>query len=152
MMNVVKFPLSQAYSPRPGWRSAELQRLTSACAGYLPTGQASGWEFGETERGDPQLYLLGPGPKQDCILSISRLGQLYILEDGKGRVLFEHDNLLLFAEQAAAALSRKKKAILAQIAVAWYAAREFYEEKVEPALAESIEAASHFASPLGVLA
>ena len=50
-----------------------------ACAVHIPGGQASGWELGETERGDPQLYLLGPAPEHDCILSISRLGRLYIL-------------------------------------------------------------------------
>jgi hypothetical protein len=31
------------------------------------------WAFGETERRDLQLCLLGPAPEHDCILSISRL-------------------------------------------------------------------------------
>jgi hypothetical protein len=149
-MNVVKFPLKTNEADR-GWQNAELQRLTSACAMHVASGQASGWEFGETERGDPQLYLLGPAPEQECILSISRLGRLYILEDGSGRVIFEHDNLLLLAEQAATALRNKKNAVLAQIAVAWCAMREFYEEKIEPALAEPMEVASHLAPQLGAL-
>jgi hypothetical protein len=86
------------------------------------------------------------------ILSISRLGRLYILEDGSGRVIFEHDNLLLLAEQAAAALRNRKQAILAQMAVAWCAMREFYEEKIEPALAEPMEVLSHFAPQIAALA
>jgi hypothetical protein len=150
-MTVVQFPRKLVGEVQSGWHSAELQRLMSACAVYLPSGQASGWEFGETERGDPQLYLLGPGPEQECVLSISRLGALYILEDGNGRVIFEHDNLLLLADQLATALRNKKRAVLAQIALAWCAMREFYEEKIEPALAEPMDVIAHFA-PLGALA
>jgi len=150
-MNVVNFPLKSERTIEGGWQNAELQRLMSACAVYLPHGQASGWEVGETERGDPQLYLLGPAPEHDCILSISRLGRLYILEDGNGRIMFEHDNLLLLAERAASALRKRKQAILAQIAVTWYAMREFYGEKIEPAMAEPMEVFSHFAPQLAAL-
>jgi hypothetical protein len=67
-------------------------------------------------------------------------------------VIFEHSNLVLLAEQAAAALRNKKRAILAQIAVAWCAMREFYEEKIEPAMAEPMEVVSHFAPQLAALA
>jgi hypothetical protein len=151
-MNVVEFPLKSANEAGRGWRRTELQRLMSACAAYIPHAQVSAWECGETECGDPQLYLLGPAPEQECILSISRLGRLYILEDGNGRVVFEHDNLLLLAEQAANALRNKRQAILAQIAVAWCTMREFYEEKIEPALAEPMEVIAHFAPQLGALA
>jgi hypothetical protein len=151
-MTVLTFPRHRTEELPQGWQSAELQRLMSACAVYLPTGRASGWEYGETECGDPQLYLLGPAPDYDCILSISRLGHLYILEDGNGRVMFEHSNLVLLAEQAATALRKKKQAILAQIAIAWCAMREFYEEKIEPAMAEPIELVSHFAPQLAALA
>lgn len=150
-MKVVSFPSRKAPMPR-GWQSAELHRLVEACAAYFPSGLAGGWEVGETERGDPQFYLLGPAPEHDCILSISRLGRLYVLEDGYGRVLFEHDNLVPLAEQAAAALRRKKQAILAQIAVTWCAMREFYEEKIEPAMAEPVELLTHFAPQLAALA
>jgi hypothetical protein len=38
------------------------------------------------------VFLVGPPPDYDCITSISRLGRLYVIEDGAGRVLFEHDN------------------------------------------------------------
>ena len=75
--------------------------------------------------------LLGPPPDYDCILSISRLGRLYVIEDGHGRVLFEHDNPMLLAEQATAALRRRKASLVARIAVAWCALREAFEEKTE---------------------
>jgi hypothetical protein len=150
-MTVVSFRRRSGPDHR-SWQDSELQRLTSACAIYLPDGQASGWDFGETECGDPQLYLIGPAPEHDCILSISRIGRHYILEDGKGRVIFEHDNLATLAEQAAAALRHKKQAILAQLALAWCAMRGFYEEKVEPALAEPMEVLSHIAPQLAALA
>jgi hypothetical protein len=150
-MNVVRFPLPSDHAIERGWHRAELQRLINACAVYLPSGQASGWEFGRTECGDPQLYLLGPAPEQECILSISRLGALYVLEDGNGRVMFEHNDLMLLAKQVSTALRNKKRAVLAQIGVTWCAMREFYEEKIEPALAEPVEVISHFA-PFGALA
>ena len=109
-MNVVQFPRVQEPLPQ-GWQSGELTKLTNACAASIPSGDVSGWEVGTTEYGDPQLYLLGPAPDHDCILSISRLGRLYVLEDGKGQVLFENDNLMLLAEQTCSALRRKKAEI-----------------------------------------
>jgi hypothetical protein len=148
-MTVVNFP------PRahpPGWHRAELEGLMRACAIYVPRGEGSGWESGTTERGDPQLYLLGPEPEHDCILTVSRLGRVYVLEDGNGCVLFEHDNLMLLAERARAALRRKRQAVVARLAVAWCAAREFFEEKVEPVLAEPVEILHHFAPQLAALA
>ena len=63
-----------AWGETPGGRrSSELQHLITACAVHISSGAASGWAFGETERRDLQLCLLGPAPKHDCILSISRL-------------------------------------------------------------------------------
>jgi hypothetical protein len=150
-MTVVDFPSQYQPAPRE-WQSHELQRLRNACSAYLPRGHAVEWAVGATERGDPQLYLIGPAPDYDCILSISRLGRLYILEDGNGRIVFEDPQLLSFAEQVADTLRRKKQAIIAQIAVTWCAMREFYEEKIEPALAEPVEILSHFAPQMASLA
>jgi hypothetical protein len=59
---------------------------------------------------------------------------------------------VLFAEQVAASLRSTRRSILAHIAVAWCAMREFYEEKVEPALAEPVEVLSHVAPQLAALA
>ena len=102
-MSVLKFPRVETPLPE-GWRSEELHRVASACAGAIAKGEASGWEVGATESGDPQVYVLGPPPDYDCILCISRLGRHYVIEDGNGRVLFEHGNLMLLAEQATAVL------------------------------------------------
>ena len=137
-MNVVPFPR------RDGdiaglWQRFEMQRVADACAEPLSRGDVSGWEAGVTEAGDPQLYLLGPPPERECLVCLSRLGRVYVLEDGQGRILFEHDAIDVLAEQVRGALRRKRAAIVARIAVAWIAVREVFEEKVEPALAEPIE-------------
>ena len=57
-----------------------------------------------TEKGDVQFYLLSPLPDQACELCVSRIGRRYILEDGSGRLLFEHRNLDLVALHAKAAV------------------------------------------------
>jgi hypothetical protein len=149
-MNVVKFP--RAPEPLPaGWQTGELTKLTNACA-TVPNSEISGWEVGMTEYGDPQLYLLGPAPDHDCVLSISRLGRLYVLEDGKGQVLFENDNIMLLAEHTCSALRKRKAELVAKLVVCWCAVREFFEEKVEPMLAEPMEVITHFAPQLAALA
>ena len=150
-MNVVPFPRTPAFFTR-GWQTNELTRLTDACAAAIRSGEISGWEIGTTERGDPQLYLIGPAPEHDCILSISRLDRLYILEDGKGQVLFENDNVMLIAEQTYCALRKGKAEIVARLTVYWCAVREFFEEKIEPVLVEPIEVMTHFSPHFAVLA
>ena len=150
-MKVVPFPRTPAPFPR-GWQTNELTTLTEACAAAIPSGEISGWELGTTERGDPQLYLIGPAPEHDCILSISRLDRLYILEDGKGKVLYENYNITLLAEQIYRALRKGKAGIIARLTVCWCALREFFEEKIEPVLVEPIEVAIHFAPPFAALA
>jgi hypothetical protein len=149
-MTVIQFPHVLAVPPQ-SWQTAELAKLTNACTAAAH-GDIIGWEIGTTETGDPQLYMLGPAPDHDCILSITRLGRLYVLEDGKGQVLFEDGNLTLLAEQACGALRRKKAEIVARLTVCWCAVREFFEEKVEPVLAEPVEFVTHFAPQLAALA
>jgi hypothetical protein len=150
-MSVVPFP--RAARPSSGhWSAKELSRLTSACAGAIPEGGVSGWEVGATDQGDPQLYVLGPAPDFDCVLSVSRLGRHYVLEDGKGRVLFEHDDLVRLADQTCDVLRRRKSQIIAQFAIGLCALRELFEERVEPALAEPMEIISHLAPQLAALA
>ena len=148
-MNVVQFPRTPE-SPSTGWQTAEITKLTNACAA-VPGNDLSGWEVGMTECGDPQLYLQGPAPDHDWVLSISRLGRLSVLEDGKGTVLFEHDNLTQLAEQTCSALRKRKAEVVAQFAICWCAVREFFEEKIEPILAEPMEVLSHFAPQFAAL-
>jgi hypothetical protein len=149
-MTVVKFP--HATKLAAGWPEGELRRVLNVCAESIATGGASGWEFAKTENGDPQIYLLGPPPDCDCILSISRLGNFYIVEDGNGRVLFEHQDPVRLAEQAAAALRRRKSAIVARIAIAWCAVREAIEEKTDAMVGESFDLLTHMAPQLATLA
>jgi len=148
-MTVVRFP-GEAATDR--WRPAELQQFLAVSGRAIAAGEASGWEVGSTDQGDPQVYLIGPPPDYDCILSISRLGRIYVIEDGAGRVLFENDNPMLLAEQAATALQRRKSALVARIAVAWCALREAFEEKTEAVMAEPMELLAHVAPQLAALA
>ena len=147
----MKFPGAPAQAAE-GWQLAELQQFLAVSASAIAAGEASGWEVDVTERGDPQIFLLGPPPDYSCILSISRLGRLYVIEDGAGRVLLEHDNPMLLAEQATTALRRRKAAIVARVTVAWCALREAFEEKTEAMMAEPMELLAHVAPQLAALA
>jgi hypothetical protein len=141
-MNILQFPSRFDHIP---WHSTELKEVLGSCAESIYRGEASGWEVGRTESGDPQFYLLGPAPDYECLLCISRLGRVYVLEDGNGRVLIEDNGLVSVAQYVREALSRKKGAIVARITVAWYAFRETVEDKAEAMLAETHEVLVHFA-------
>jgi len=149
-MSVVEFPIGCVR--RDGWTAAELTQVVAGVAHSVETGAATGWEVGATESGDPQFYLLGPPPDHDCILCVSRLGALYVLEDGSGRILREHDSLQVLAETARSFLRAKKAAIVARVAVIWCAAREIFEEKMEAMLGEGEDLLVHVAPQLAALA
>ena len=127
-MTVVMFPRAAQHG---SWQAIELQQFVSMSSDAIAMGEASTWYVGVTERNDPQFFLIGPPPEHDCILTISRLGRLYVIEDGAGHVLFESNNPTLLAEQAVAALRRRKMAIVARVAVAWGALREFCERVLQ---------------------
>jgi hypothetical protein len=127
-MNVLPFR-SQAF--HSGWNASEMQAMETAFAATLAEGKASGWAVGETERGDPQVYLLGPLPQENCILCISRVGRRYVIEDGTGGLLSERGSLLLLAEQLRLLLRNRGAAIVARIGLIWCAGRKAAEEKVE---------------------
>ena len=145
-----------AFKPRlPGegpWRAAELKQIVDGLAAPLNDGDAGGWDVGVTEVGDPQFYLLGRPPQDECLLCISRLGRLYVLEDGRGRVLFEHNSLLVLAEQARTVLRKKKSQIAARLALVWCAIRQAFEEKLDAVAIEGEELLTHVVPQLGVLA
>ena len=136
---------------QPGWNRSEMETIAMAFTPTVGAGEASGWVVAETERGDPQVYLLGPSPDQDCILSVSRLGRNYIVEDGSGGLLSERGSLMLLAEQLRLLLRRRTSALVARIGLIWIAARKATEEKVEPLIAEPIEIISELA-PLAMVA
>lgn len=149
-MNVVNFPRTKLGEPGV-WRSSELDHLLPTCS-LQSVGGANGFAVGSTERGDPQLYVLGQQPDYDCLLCVTRIGNLYVLEDGNGRVVFEHTNLSMLAEQIPATISRRRAAIAAKFLLLWAAFRQTVEEKIEPMMAEPLEVATHLMPQLAAFA
>lgn len=114
-MTVVAFKSPAADCPGI-WHADELQQLVGIFAAHAARGDASDWAVAATEAGDPQFYLLGERPAQDCVLAISRLGRDYVLEDGEGAVIAENHNLALIADKAVAlSLSARRATILTRI-------------------------------------
>lgn len=133
------------------WRTGELNTIVERLAPESSRGGARRWDVGITDIGDPQFYLLGP-PHDECILCISRLGRLYVLEDGHGQLLFEHNSLLALAEQARVVLQKKKTQIVARVALVWCAVRETIEEKLDAMVVEGEELLAHCVPQLAALA
>jgi hypothetical protein len=133
------------------WQPAELKALVESLASDSSRGGPRRWDVGITEIGDPQFYLLG-APNDECILCISRLGRLYVLEDGAGKLLFEHNSLLVLAEQARAVLQKRKAQIVARAALIWCAIRETIEEKLDAMVLEGEELLVHYVPQLAALA
>ncbi len=102
--------------PAAAGADCELDRFVETFAGERDRGEASGWDTGTTETGDPQFYLLGPPPDHDCILCVSRLGKLYVLEDGAGHLVFENADFELLARQAKPLLKAGKDAAAGAVA------------------------------------
>jgi len=146
-----------AFAPKPSqqdgvWQAREMNTMQRTFADKVGNGEASGWATGSTEAGDPQFYLLGVPPEQDCILSISRIGRLYILEDGAGRVLHEDANVADICKKAKAFLCETKASIIARVVLLWGALRHTFEEKIEPVLSEGEELLMHVAPQLAAVA
>ena len=133
------------------WRTGELNTIVERLAPESSRGGARRWDVGITDIGDPQFYLLGP-PHDECILCISRLGRLYVLEDGHGQLLFEHNSLLALAEHARVVLQKKKTQIVARVALVWCAVRETIEEKFDAVVVEGEELLVHCVPQLAALA
>jgi hypothetical protein len=133
------------------WRSGELNTIVERLAPESSRGGARRWDVGITDIGDPQFYLLGP-PHDECILCISRLGRLYVLEDGHGQLLFEHNSLLALVEHARVVLQKKKTQIVARVALVWCAVRETIEEKLDAVVVEGEELLAHCVPQLAALA
>jgi hypothetical protein len=132
-MSVVAFERKQNGGE---WSEKELSTLVAALCATPGSGRE--WETGMTERGDAQFYLLGPLPDQACEVCVSRIGGRYILEDGSGRLLFEHRNLEFVALHAKAAVPSTSWLMVRAITL-WCAIRNTLHEKVEPLLVEGEE-------------
>lgn len=152
-MTVIPFQQRSDHAAEGVWQAHEMSQLLSIYAAHEAQGEASGWDTGATEAREPQFYILGPRPELDCIVSITRMGNDYILEDGRGHVVAENHSLSAIADKAVGAVCRiRKSALFARIGIAWIAAREFFEEKIEPLMTEPAEIAVHFFPPLAALA
>jgi hypothetical protein len=147
-MSVVAFERKQDAAV---WTEAELNTVVTALQTAIAPATGRSWETGVTENGDVQFYLLGPAPEQACELCLSRIGRLYILEDGSGRLLFEHRNLDLVVLHARAATSSTPRFMVRAI-VLWCAVRSTIQEKFEPLLVEGEELLVQVAPQLAAFA
>lgn len=134
------------------WSETELNTIVGALDVAIASGNGRGWETGMTEAGDAQLYLLGPLPDQACELCVSRIGGRYILEDGSGRLLFEHQNLALVALHAKAAVRSTRSWLVARVVLLWCTIRQMIHDRVEPLLTESEELLVQLAPQLAAFA
>jgi hypothetical protein len=75
------------------WTPEEARGLCHLYESLCTHGLAIDWERGETECGDPQLYLVGSDTDASCVVSISRLLRegraFYVIENGGGAVIAE---------------------------------------------------------------
>src|SRR6266540_4243964 len=133
------------------WSEAELNTMVAALNVAIASGGGRGWETGMTETGDAQFYLLGPLPDQACELCVSRIGGRYILEDGSGRFLFEHQSLALVALHVKAAVPSTSWLMVHAITL-WCAIRNTIHEKVDPLLVEGEELFVQFVPQLAAFA
>ena len=147
-MSVVAFERKQDIGE---WSERELNTITAALNAALAPATGRTWETGMTEKGDAQFYLLGTLPDQACELCVSRIGGRYVLEDGSGRLLFEHRSLDLVVLHARAAIPSTSRLMVRAIIV-WCAIRSVFHEKIEPMLGESEELLVQLAPQLAVFA
>ena len=134
------------------WSETELNTMVAALNVAIASGDGRGWETGATETGDAQFYLLGPLPDQACELCVSRIGGRYILEDGSGRLLFEHQSLAVAVLHAKAAVRSMRGWLVARAVLLWCSIRHLIHDKVEPLLDESEELLAELAPHLAVFA
>jgi len=147
-MSVVAFERKQDSGE---WSEKELSTLVAGLAAAIAPATGREWETGMTEKGDAQFYLLGPLPDQACELCVSRIGGRYILEDGSGRLLFEHRSLERVALHAKAAVPSTSWLMVHAITL-WCAIRSSIHEKVESLLVEGEELFVQFVPQLAAFA
>jgi hypothetical protein len=147
-MSVVAFERKQDSGE---WSEKELSTLVAALGAATAPGTGREWETGMTEKGDVQFYLLGPLPEQACEVCVSRIDGRYILEDGLGRLLFEHRNLELVGMHAKAAVPSTSWLMVRAITL-WCAIRGTIHEKAEPWLVEGEELFVQFVPQLAAFA
>jgi hypothetical protein len=146
-MNVI------AFKPKSSeWHQSELDSLLDVLSPVFSLHGASGWDVDHTEAQDPQFYLLGPKPEQECILCVSRVGHIYIVSDGEGRHIVDVGNVEALSGHVQGLLNRCGARTLAKLTLIWCAARQAFHDKIEPLLTDSDEVLVHFAPQLAALA
>src|SRR6266404_9976774 len=148
-MSVVAFERKQDSGE---WSEKELSTLVAGLGAAITPATGREWETGMTEAGDAQFYLLGPLPDQACELCVSRIAGRYILEDGLGRLLFEHQNLAAVALHAKAAVRSMRGWLVTRAVLLWCTIRHMIHDKVEPLLDESEELLVELAPQLAAFA
>jgi hypothetical protein len=149
-MTVIR--LSAPADAAPGrWRASELRELEAIFAAFVREGDAAEYALAATERGDPQFYLLMPGPDCECILSVSRIGRGYVVEDGAGVVIAEVSDLRKLADECSHMVGRRHGLMVAKGVAAWLAVRSSVEEKIEAMMGEPVEVITHIAPQLVAL-
>jgi len=137
-MNVVPFTPKMARSLR-SWSPHELETLIAIYEAHAARAEACGWDVGATDYDDPQFYVLGPGPDLDCIVAISRVGRIYVLENGTGQLLDESASLETLASRAKMPARLRHIPFFARITLGLAAFKLALGEKAEPILVESEE-------------
>lgn len=149
-MNVI--PFMPAASDLRSWSPHELEALVSVYDAHAVRGDAASWDVGATELEDPQFFILGPAPDLTCIVAISRVGRIYVLENGTGQVLDEGTSLDRVVSRAkTVATECKPLGLIARLTVVVTAIRVAFEERIEPVLAESEEVLLRIAPQLAAL-
>jgi hypothetical protein len=136
-MTIVPLP-QRTGEPARCWTQDELRTLVCVFETHAHRGDASAWDVGETELHEPQFYILGPAARGECVLAISRVGRIYVLDDGAGHVLQEGSSLDSIAARAREPIGRNAS-LLARVVVLIAGLRLAIEEKCEQLLAEGEE-------------
>lgn len=149
-MTVIMFP-PHVRTRGGSWQACELARLVESVEALADGDAAPRWDTGATELGDPQLYVLGPLPEEECAFCMSRLGPVYVLQDATGRILFEHNSLAVFAAQARKLMIAKKASLAARMGLLWCALRQTIEDKFETLWSEGEELIVHVGPQVAAL-
>ena len=149
-MTLVPFPPVSSRSLR-SWTTHELDVLMSVYEVHVARGEASGWDVGATELGDPQFYVIGPAPDLDCLVTISRVGGIYVLENGAGMVIDEGTAIDALAIAAKTSARQRPISLLARVTLGLTALRVTLEEKIEPLIVESEELLLRFAPQVAAM-
>lgn len=98
-----------------GWLPDEKGELMELYAVLKVRGAAAGCYYGETERREPQFYILGTNPARSCIACASRLSEhgrpWYVIEDGAGGLLGEGSGLV----QLVSRVSRRWRSLVGDL-------------------------------------